>query len=88
MPAVPFSEVSRGVNHNHALLLLAPDLVFHGTLLGACRKMSFIATATLQMALIGTVGIFRPISIGFQGEHTSNGFKFSGIGIVSLLLVS
>lgn len=50
--------------------------------------MSFIATATLQMALIGTVGIFRPISIGFHGEHTSNGFKFSGIGIVSLLLVS
>lgn len=43
--------------------------------------MSFIAAVTLQMALIGTVGIFRPISIGFQGEHTSNGFKFSGIGI-------
>lgn len=41
--------------------------------------MSFIATVTLQMAV--TIGIFRPISIGFQGEHISSGIKFRGIGV-------
>lgn len=43
--------------------------------------MNFIAAVTLQMALTTTVGIFRPITIGFQGEHTSSGFKFRGMGI-------
>lgn len=43
--------------------------------------MSFIATVTLQMALTTTVGIFRPIGIGFQDEHTSSCFKFRGIGV-------
>lgn len=43
--------------------------------------MSFIAAVTLQMALTTTVGTFRPISIGFQDEHTSSDFEFRGIGI-------
>lgn len=43
--------------------------------------MSFIATVTLQMTVTTSVEIFRPISIGFEGEHTSSGFKFRGIGV-------
>lgn len=43
--------------------------------------MNFIATVILQMAVTTTVGIFRPICIGFQGEHTSSGYKFRGLGV-------
>lgn len=41
---------------------------------------------SLEMALTTAVGIFRPISIGFQGEYTGSAFKLRGI--VILLVVS
>lgn len=47
------------------LVFLLLDLVLHISLLGACRKCSFITAITLQMAMIKTAGIFRPISISF-----------------------